>query len=50
MADHKKHPKPAKHEEEVVLLKDLAPRDDVRGGGKLRFGETPSPQGKPRHR
>ena len=28
--------------EEVVLLKDLAPRKDVRGGAKLRFGEAPS--------
>jgi hypothetical protein len=28
--------------QEVVLLKDLAPRKDVRGGAKLRFGEAPS--------
>ncbi len=34
--------KARKHE--VVLLKDLAPRKDVRGGAKLRFGEAPSAQ------
>jgi len=32
--------KARKHE--VVLLKDLAPRKDIRGGAKLRFGEAPS--------
>ena len=30
--------KARKHE--VVLLKDLAPRKDVKGGAKLRFGEA----------
>ena len=30
---------------ETVLLKDLAPRQDVKGGaGKLRFGESKSPE------
>jgi len=26
-------------EEEFILLKDLTPRKDVKGGGKLLFGE-----------
>ncbi len=26
-------------EEEVIFLKDLAPRKDVKGGGKLLFGQ-----------
>lgn len=30
---------------ETVLLKDLAPRQDVKGGaGKLRFGESKTPE------
>lgn len=33
-------------EEEIVFLKDLAPRKDVKGGGKLLFGQ--SPEAKPR--
>ncbi|MDQ3810991.1 MAG: hypothetical protein M3336_11930 [Chloroflexota bacterium] len=29
------------HEEEVILLEDLAPRGDVKGGaGKILFGEA----------
>jgi hypothetical protein len=37
-----KHEKPAERTpDEVVLLEDLAPRKDVRGGAaKLRFGES----------
>jgi hypothetical protein len=50
MADQKKRPKPAESEEEVVLLKDLAPREEVKGGGKLRFGEPSSPQPRSRRR
>jgi hypothetical protein len=46
MADQKKRPKPAESEEEVVLLKDLAPREEVKGGAKLRFGEPPSSSSK----
>lgn len=42
----KKRRKPEdKARKEVVLLKDLAPRKDVKGGGKLRFGEAPSSSG-----
>jgi hypothetical protein len=39
----RKRSKPAK--KDVILLKDLAPRQDVTGGAKkLRFGEpTPKP-------
>ena len=34
------------HEDEVVLLEDLAPRGDVSGGAsKLRFGESTSRKG-----
>jgi hypothetical protein len=50
MADRKKRPKPAESDEEIVLLKDLAPRGEVKGGGKLRFGEPPSPQSTSRRR
>ena len=50
MADQKKRPKPAEPAEDIVLLKDLAPREEVKGGAKLRFGESPSPQAKPRRR
>jgi hypothetical protein len=28
-------------EEEIVFLKDLVPRKDVKGGGKLLFGQSP---------
>jgi len=30
-------------EEEVILLKDLTPRKDVKGGGKLLFGQDRPP-------
>lgn len=50
MAEQKKRPKPSEPREEVVLLKDLAPREEVKGGAKLRFGEPPSPQAKTRRR
>jgi hypothetical protein len=30
-------------EEEVILLKDLTPRKDVKGGGKLLFGQDQPP-------
>lgn len=30
-------------EEEVIFLKDLAPRKDVKGGGKLLFGQDQPP-------
>jgi hypothetical protein len=37
-------------EDEVVLLKDLAPRGDVSGGAsKLRFGEPTSRKGRGGH-
>jgi hypothetical protein len=43
MAQKKRRkPEDKARREEVVLLKDLAPRKDVRGGAKLRFGEAPS--------
>lgn len=50
MADSKHTPERTETGEEVVLLKDLAPRAEVKGGGKLRFGEPSAPQGKSRHR
>jgi len=31
------------HEEEIILLKDLTPRKDVKGGGKLLFGQDQPP-------
>jgi hypothetical protein len=34
------------HEEEVIFLKDLAPRKDVKGGGKLLFGQDRPPDSK----
>jgi hypothetical protein len=46
MADQQKHQAPAEPAGEVVLLRDLAPRGEVKGGGKLRFGEPPGPQAK----
>jgi hypothetical protein len=30
-------------EEEVIFLKDLTPRKDVKGGGKLLFGQDRPP-------
>jgi hypothetical protein len=30
-------------EEEVILLKDLTPRKDVKGGSKLLFGQDQPP-------
>jgi hypothetical protein len=50
MAEQRKRPKTTESEEEVVLLKDLAPREPVKGGAKLRFGEPPAPQSKSRRR
>ena len=47
MADQDSRRKPSE-EEEVVLLRDLTPRKEVKGGGKLRFGEPAAPPGKPR--
>lgn len=45
MTDPRKRPKEQEpvHRDDVVLLKDLAPRDDVKGGRKMRFGE-PAPR------
>lgn len=46
MAQRKRRkPDEKARKEEVVLLKDLAPRKDVKGGAKLRFGEAPSSPG-----
>lgn len=46
MAQRKRRkPDEKARKEEVVLLKDLAPRKDVKGGAKLRFGEAPSSTG-----
>ena len=43
MAQQKRRkPDEKARKDEVVLLKDLAPRKDVKGGAKLRFGEAPS--------
>lgn len=50
MAERKRQPKPSESKEDVVLLKDLAPREEVKGGGKLRFGEPATPPAKPRRR
>jgi hypothetical protein len=33
-------------EEEVIFLKDLTPRKDVKGGGKLLFGQDRPPDSK----
>jgi hypothetical protein len=38
----RRKPEEKARKQEVVLLKDLAPRKDVKGGAKLRFGEAPS--------
>ena len=35
------HSEPENSEEEIVFLKDLVPRKDVKGGGKLLFGQSP---------
>ena len=38
----------ASKKDDAVLLEDLAPRDDVRGGsGKIRFGQEPRPRPSP---
>lgn len=38
-------PEPEQTESETVLLRDLAPRAEVKGGaGKLRFGESKAPE------
>lgn len=42
MAQKKRRKPEDKARKEVVLLKDLAPRQDVKGGAKLRFGEAPA--------
>ena len=35
----------ASKKDDAVLLEDLAPREDVRGGsGKIRFGQEPRPR------
>ncbi len=36
-----KNPEPENQEEEIVFLRDLVPRKDVKGGGKLLFGQSP---------
>ena len=41
-----KYPEPELSEEEIVFLKDLVPRKDVKGGAKLLFGQ--SPEAKPK--
>ena len=38
--------RPEHGEEEVILLKDLTPRKDVKGGGKLLFGQDRPPDSK----
>jgi hypothetical protein len=44
MTPKKKPEETAPKEEEAVLLEDLAPREDVRGGaGRLRFGQDVRP-------
>jgi hypothetical protein len=40
MSDDKKA-ESGSSEEEIVFLKDLVPRKDVKGGGKLLFGQSP---------
>ena len=42
--DRNAEPEPS--EEEIVFLKDLVPRKDVKGGSKLLFGQ--SPEAKPK--
>ena len=38
----------ASKKDDAVLLEDLAPREDVRGGsGKIRFGQEPRPRPSP---
>jgi hypothetical protein len=43
MSDNERNPE---HEEEIILLKDLTPRKDVKGGGKLLFGQDKPPDSK----
>jgi hypothetical protein len=39
--DKKKKPgKPETPDDDVIRLEDLVPRNDVKGGAKLRFGES----------
>ena len=40
---------PTRPDEEAILLEDLAPRRDVRGGRKLLFGEEGAPPGSSSH-
>ena len=40
--EKRRKPDEKARKQEVILLKDLALRKDVRGGVKLRFGEAPS--------
>ena len=42
MAQKKRRKPEDRARKEVVLLKDLAPRQDPKGGAKLRFGEPPA--------
>jgi hypothetical protein len=37
---NRKPPKDEKAADDVIRLEDLAPRGDVKGGAKLRFGEA----------
>jgi hypothetical protein len=42
----KSHDKKSRRRKEVVLLRDLAPREDVVGGsGQILFGQTIHPPG-----
>lgn len=46
MTDRSKRPRDDERaeQEDVILLKDLAPRDEVKGGArKMRFGEPQQP-------
>lgn len=43
MSDNERNPE---QEEEIILLKDLTPRKDVKGGGKLLFGQDRPPDSK----
>jgi hypothetical protein len=43
MSDNERNPE---NEEEIILLKDLTPRKDVKGGGKLLFGQDKPPDSK----
>jgi hypothetical protein len=37
---NRKPPKEENAADEVIRLEDLAPRGDIKGGAKLRFGEA----------